>query len=110
MAATVESGDVGRWEGRGEEGGETGGENLLKKLEEQNRYVLYSVSSKNGGGGGGVEHLETVYALCLGTSLYYYPVLREHGKKGVLHPLPPFVRNTAVLVDTGDLFVHQISN
>ena len=51
--------------------------------------LLPSVSSRikkkgGGGGGGGVEHLQAVYALAHNyiASLYYYPVLREHGKRG----------------------------
>ena len=44
-----------------------------------------------GGGGGGIEHLEAVYAWAhtLLYSLYYYPVLCEHGKRRVLHLIPP---------------------
>ena len=38
---------------------------------------------------GGIEHLEAVYAWA--ASLYYYPVLCEHGKKGgAVLPPPPF--------------------
>ena len=55
--------------------------------------IVSSVSPriKKRGGGGWIEHLEAVF-LCLGTyiaSLYYYHVLPECGKKGVLCPLPP---------------------
>ena len=49
---------------------------------------------RRGGGGGGGGGLSTLKLFMPGHiyigSLYYYPVLREHGKRGVLHPPSPF--------------------
>ena len=58
-------------------------------------FIESSVSSiikKNGG----IEHLEAgQWAHIYIASLYYYPVLCEHGKKGVPHlPPSPFGGNT----------------
>ena len=62
-------------------------------------YTLFPPGLKRRGVG--IGHLEA--CLCLGTyiaGLYYYPVLCEQGKKGVMHPLPPFVGNTDIIAES----------
>ena len=57
-----------------------------------------------------IEHLEAVYALAYIyiASLYYYPVLCEHGQKGgCCAPLPPFGENTGTNGRVGLLGSHS---